>query len=818
MSESKPNVLGLFENPTHLIMRDGDDIRGVILRDELKMQIDLLCANVKNQVVLISFFSMDGKEKMEFIDSTISARFFHYCCGAVRACAGEAYCKESDRDHARLFLGIDGAPMRLEDMDTQVTANIKHYMEKMFPNAIYKNDLAPWPEYVPWRFVKGGYIKYYCPMLGFHEMVFPVVVQGLVLGVIVRGQIQNDDEIGKKIRVSFADRDEVFEDFFSKHQYDKNGHLYTREGLKEALKKGKNLYAPESIVRYPWGEDWISLESHAINEAFVENIRQALATLTENLESSMRKFKTDYVSHIIKKASLSFYDDVINSIISQSESSGRLSPENKNALSDEHGICPYWGVVEKSLKFLVESLDLRDIQVYGSVQPHSEVETIEQLELVAFFSRDVHEEQDINELKEVFRFCILPRDKKNPRMLFSSRRIMGNATIKVERKLYKRIVHTLDGKQTHPEDNKLMTLLYYPVPDNWFQSSALVINREHWSDDACDYIVDTIMSEMPLFTSQIFHVSSYLLDNLLQADTTRILHFFNHELSHLLLGYNFLNETYVKNFEYYASLSPKERLDVERDFTGTEEMMKSISNNIQMLTKPKSEIKLKEEKFKVFKEVLWKWRDLFRNQANDKNLRFVIPPTSSDDAKRPLVNTDKRLFEQIIYNLVHNAIKYSHWGTKIEIDCRVVYENKPHSQVLSVADYGMFIESSRRPYLLYYRNRDTKQYVEGSGIGLFVAKRIVDILGMTVKHTCKEVSKYNVGLIETYLGMPDKDIELAAKLQAEKRKLGDKLWDMVNMHFPESDDDAPPPELPDNEDIRAMICRPTYKVVFEVEI
>lgn len=241
--------------------------------------------------------------------------------------------------------------------------------------------------------------------------------------------------------------------------------------------------------------------------------------------------------------------------------------------------------------------------------------------------------------------------------------------------------------------------------------------------------------------------------------------------------------------------------------------MRAISTNIELLTKPTDNIKLNIEEFKIFKELLFKWENLYRYDIAEKGLSFCNPNINFDDPDRPLIKCDKRLLEQIIYNIVHNAIKYSNWGTRIEIDCRKK-KTESNTQILSIVDYGAAIEKGDKPYTLYYRNPDIKQTIEGTGIGLFVVKRIANILGIKVRHFCEPVSKFNVALIDAYIFTPfeyvNKDKDLLRNLQLERNKLGDKIKRFVS-------DNRQISNLTEQE-ITDLIMQPTFKVTFEVEI
>jgi hypothetical protein len=179
--------------------------------------------------------------------------------------------------------------------------------------------------------------------------------------------------------------------------------------------------------------------------------------------------------------------------------------------------------------------------------------------------------------------------------------------------------------------------------------------------------------------------------------------------------------------------------------------------------------------------------------------------------------SDKRLLEQIIYNIVHNAIKYSYWGTKIKMDCKRSMDSKEDKQILSITDYGVGFDKDEDIYALYYRSPNIKQVVDGSGIGLFIVKRISELLGFEVRHRCEHISDYNVGLINAYLErvfvIYSKDTELNERLKQEKKDLSNKNYPMYLM----TNNMVPKVKLEEKE-IIDMILMKTYKVTFEVII
>ena len=83
--------------------------------------------------------------------------------------------------------------------------------------------------------------------------------------------------------------------------------------------------------------------------------------------------------------------------------------------------------------------------------------------------------------------------------------------------------------------------------------------------------------------------------------------------------------------------------------------------------------------------------------------------------------------EQVLTNLLDNAIKYSPDGGPIEVE---LAETEPGMVCVSVRDYGMGIPQDRRERLFerFYRAHPDSQ-VSGMGLGLFITQHLVELHG-----------------------------------------------------------------------------------------
>ena len=109
------------------------------------------------------------------------------------------------------------------------------------------------------------------------------------------------------------------------------------------------------------------------------------------------------------------------------------------------------------------------------------------------------------------------------------------------------------------------------------------------------------------------------------------------------------------------------------------------------------------------------------SQFPDRAIRADFP------AEFPEITADEERIGQVISNLISNAVKYSPAGTPVEILGRAAADQV----TVMVADRGYGIEAEDAPHVFerFYRGPSAAKRTKGAGLGLYLAKAVVEAHG-----------------------------------------------------------------------------------------
>lgn len=93
----------------------------------------------------------------------------------------------------------------------------------------------------------------------------------------------------------------------------------------------------------------------------------------------------------------------------------------------------------------------------------------------------------------------------------------------------------------------------------------------------------------------------------------------------------------------------------------------------------------------------------------------------------PILLADENRLAQVLSNLISNAIKYSPEGGEIRISGKV----RPEQVIICVSDQGPGIDARDLPHIFdrFYRSSNAVKQTKGAGLGLYLARAIVEAHG-----------------------------------------------------------------------------------------
>jgi signal transduction histidine kinase len=116
--------------------------------------------------------------------------------------------------------------------------------------------------------------------------------------------------------------------------------------------------------------------------------------------------------------------------------------------------------------------------------------------------------------------------------------------------------------------------------------------------------------------------------------------------------------------------------------------------------------------------------------ASKKKLVLNFHPYTE---RLPAINIDKDRFKQVLINLIGNAIKYTPEGS---VDIEMGEVNRGKSLEIKIKDTGIGISGKEKARLFekFYRvNSDKTKDITGTGLGLWITKQIVEMMGGSIE-------------------------------------------------------------------------------------
>ena len=211
---------------------------------------------------------------------------------------------------------------------------------------------------------------------------------------------------------------------------------------------------------------------------------------------------------------------------------------------------------------------------------------------------------------------------------------------------------------------------------------------------------------------------------------TRFLHNMSHDIRtpmNAILGYTQLMEDELKGKEL------PETLDHLKKLKQSGNLLLSILNNVLDMARIESGKMEIDESYGQIKEIQQTLLEIFDDEAKKKNIAFHY--TVNVEHEHVLIDITK--VKEIFANILSNAIKYTPSGGSVTVNVDELPCDEPGYMIArtSVSDtgIGMSQEYLTRIFEAYTREQNTtKSKIAGSGLGMSIVKKYVELLGGTI--------------------------------------------------------------------------------------
>jgi PAS domain S-box-containing protein len=155
-------------------------------------------------------------------------------------------------------------------------------------------------------------------------------------------------------------------------------------------------------------------------------------------------------------------------------------------------------------------------------------------------------------------------------------------------------------------------------------------------------------------------------------------------------------------------------------------LLKLINEILDLAKIESGQVPLSEEPV-LLSEVMLECKGMIEPQAQQRGIKLTLPRFDVPY----FIHADRTRVKQVLINLLSNAVKYNREQGAVEVKC---IESTPGRIRISIKDTGAGLYPEQLAQLFQPFNRLGQEAggEEGTGIGLVVAKRLVELMGGTI--------------------------------------------------------------------------------------
>ena len=172
--------------------------------------------------------------------------------------------------------------------------------------------------------------------------------------------------------------------------------------------------------------------------------------------------------------------------------------------------------------------------------------------------------------------------------------------------------------------------------------------------------------------------------------------------------------------------SPSQKRSIDQILKAGWYLLELINEILDLALIESGKVTLSQEPVSLV-EVMLECRAMIEPQAHKRGISMSFPRFDAPS----FVDADRMRVKQVLINLLFNAIKYNRPEGLVVVECLPVSANARDALRISVRDTGAGLSAEQIAQLFQPFNRLGKETSseEGTGIGLMVSKRLVELMG-----------------------------------------------------------------------------------------
>lgn len=564
--------------------------------------------------------------------------------------------------------------------------------------------ILKYPNHIQSQFGKtfvfsGNYIQYRCPFVNCYKFGFPIYVNGDVIAVLFTGQfflLEKDEKVDPESSWTLWGQNIFRIENFQQH---------TPNFSHSNCIKEKTFDCIDDLLKF-------------VNEEIIPIVKDFTFTAQNNFELKQIERICSLIENArseLDKQFITFLNQYFQNFV------------QTNAQAD--ALSRFWILVKDSLDCCLENCEIDSLYVFMAL-PSTVVSNLAKLSGIAL------REQTKMRSEIVFNYALAQEAMTSDSVAYSTSINQDKSNLYL-------------FNYVHTDTPFIPSLREIIVDATALPPFAIVYEFCNNSEVARrGDIRYNIQIQLDHFFQKVGQLLSYLFIRLSEHEINTVLRIYRHEITHQVSA---LDQNLWELEPAKFKLLDERKLErIISDHRQCLFVLDFMTHNIDVITGRISQRVInfdQDHPIDVAADIFNKAIGLNQAIKNEKYLWFDV----HNNSLQKYFSGCLELLDMIFFNLMSNATKYAYEGTKIILEFGDTnYHGRPH--YLSVTDFGCGIKTKNQSQLfqIYYREKNVVA-TEGSGIGLYVAGKVAELLGATLTWKCEWVSDYHVPSLARFL-------------------------------------------------------------------